>query len=66
MIFMSFFLILAGLLMLFKTELLWKLTEKWTSSDATEPSDLYLWNTRFGGIACFSIGVVGIFVQFLL
>lgn len=52
--------------MLFKTKLLWNLTEKWTSRDATEPSDLYLWNTRFGGIVCFSIGVVGIFVQILL
>ncbi len=66
MIFMSIFLILAGLLMLFKTKLLWNLTEKWTSRDATEPLDLYLWNTRFGGIVCFSIGVVGIFVQILL
>lgn len=65
MIFMSIFLIFAGLLMLFKTTLFWRITAKWASRDATEPSDLYLWNTRFGGIMCLIIGVIGILIYIL-
>jgi hypothetical protein len=66
MILMSVFLILTGLLMFFKTSLFWKITERWTSKDGTEPSDLYIWNTRFGGIICTIIGIAGLLVYLLL
>jgi hypothetical protein len=56
MIFVSIFLILLGLLMILKTSLFWKMTERWTSRDGTEPSDFYIWNTRFGGIICTIVG----------
>jgi uncharacterized membrane protein len=60
MIFLGIVLILCGLFMLFKTELFWKLTEQWTSNDATEPSDLYIFNTKFGGIICTLVGAISI------
>ncbi|WP_159881906.1 DUF6199 family natural product biosynthesis protein [Paenibacillus puerhi] len=55
------FLLLAGfgLLMLLRPQALWALTESWKSADATEPSDLYLWSTRFGGIICLLAGLGG-------
>ncbi|HUC92732.1 MAG TPA: DUF6199 family natural product biosynthesis protein [Paenibacillus sp.] len=48
--------------MMWKTTLFWSLTEQWTSKDATEPSDLYIMNTRIGGGICFLIGLAGIII----
>ncbi|PEL05840.1 DUF6199 family natural product biosynthesis protein [Bacillus sp. AFS017336] len=44
-----FLLLLAGLL-IFKPDVVWFITESWKSSVGSEPSDLYLSSTRFGGI----------------
>jgi uncharacterized membrane protein len=66
MIILSIILMLAGLLMIFRTPLLWKITESWTSKDGTEPSELYLWNTRFGGVICTLIGFAGLLVYFIM
>jgi len=66
MLFMGMFLVFAGLIMNFKTTLLWKITEQWTSKDGTEPSTLYLWNTRFGGIVCLLIGLTTLTASLLL
>lgn len=63
MIITSIFLIALGLFMIFKTALIWKITERWTSNDGTEPSNLYLWNTRFGGIMCTLVGLVNLTVH---
>ncbi|WP_331436818.1 DUF6199 family natural product biosynthesis protein [Gordoniibacillus kamchatkensis] len=43
-------LLILGLFMLFKPSIIWSITESWKSSDATEPSDLYVWSTRIGGL----------------
>ncbi|WP_372631802.1 DUF6199 family natural product biosynthesis protein [Cohnella sp.] len=53
------FLMLIGALMLIKPNILWMITERWKSNDATDPSDLYLISTRFGGALCFIIGLAG-------
>ncbi|WP_425453551.1 DUF6199 family natural product biosynthesis protein [Paenibacillus prosopidis] len=63
---MSVILIIGGLLMIFKTSVFWKITERWTSKDGTEPSDLYIWNTRFGGIMCTLVGCANLFIYFIL
>jgi len=52
--------------MLFKAPLFWRLTEQWTSRDGTEPSALYLWSTRFGGLACSLVGAANLFAEFAL
>jgi hypothetical protein len=66
MIFMSIFLILVGLLMIFKTSLTWEITGRWTTRDGTEPSDLYNWNTRFGGVMCTFVGLAGLLIYLIL
>jgi hypothetical protein len=65
MIFMSIFLILVGLLMILKTRLIWEITERWTSRDGTDPSSLYIWNTRFGGVMCTLVGLAGLLVYLI-
>lgn len=62
----SVFLILFGLLMLLKPPIIWSITESWKSNDATEPSDLYLWSTRFGGVMCTLAGLGGILAVWVL
>lgn len=66
MLFMGLFLMIAGLLMVFKTGLFWKITERWTSNDGTEPSGLYIWNSRFGGIICTLVGIACLLAYLLL
>jgi hypothetical protein len=66
MILMIIFLILVGLMMIFKTSLTWEITERWTSRDGSEPSDLYIWNTRFGGLMCTFVGLAGLLVYLII
>jgi uncharacterized membrane protein len=65
MIILGVLLVLFGLLMLFKPTLIWLITESWKSDDATEPSDLYIWSTRFGGVMCTLAGIAAVLVWFL-
>ncbi|PZE20952.1 DUF6199 family natural product biosynthesis protein [Paenibacillus xerothermodurans] len=63
---LSILLIVGGSFMLFKTSWFWSLTAKWTSEDGTEPSHLFIWNTRLGGSICLLLGLVGLFVTLLM
>lgn len=58
LMFLFIFLFIAGILIILKPNILWILTESW-KSNGTEPSELYLWSTRLGGIICFVIGLAG-------
>ncbi|CCQ97850.1 conserved hypothetical protein [[Clostridium] ultunense Esp] len=58
------FLTMVGMLLLFKPVWFWEITERWKSRDASEPSDLYFWNTRIGGLICTIIGIAGLIVYF--
>jgi hypothetical protein len=59
------FLIVVGLLLLLRPDLVWQVTEQWKSSDATEPSSLYMISTRFGGIMCLLVGLASLLVALL-
>ncbi len=65
MIFAAIFLIGVGLLMIFKPAIFWNITEKWKSADATEPSLLYIWSIRFGGILCSLGGIASAIISVL-
>ena len=39
-----------GIFLFLKPDVYWKLTEKWKSYRADEPSELYLKSTKFGGV----------------
>ncbi|WP_343224615.1 DUF6199 family natural product biosynthesis protein [Paenibacillus sp. ACRSA] len=41
------------------------MTEKWKSSDATEPSSLYTFSTRIGGVVCLVIAAYATYVLFV-
>jgi hypothetical protein len=58
--FISVLLVVLGLMMLFKPSIIWTITESWKSIDATEPSDLYVKSTRFGGIIVTLAGLGGV------
>ncbi len=62
MIFLSIFLLAAGILMLWKPTFIWSIAERWKSQGAAEPSSLYLWSIRFGDILCVLIGLAAALV----
>jgi len=50
--------IIVGALLLIFPATYWLVAESWKSSDATEPSDIYLFFTRVGGIIAMVLGAV--------
>ena len=65
MLFLGIFLLLFGLLMLVSPNTFYLITEGWKSDYATEPSSLYVWSTRFGGIMFTLVGGGGIVASFI-
>ena len=51
-------LVVLGVFLFVRPDLVWKLTEQWKSYRADEPSDLYVKSTKFGGVAFALLGVV--------
>jgi hypothetical protein len=64
--FISVLLVLLGLMMLIKPSIIWSITESWKSADTTEPSDLYVWSTRFGGVMVTLAGLGGVLAFWFL
>ena len=58
-IFFFFFLVIVGAVMVLKPRLFFDITESWKNSVNGDPSALYLFNTRLGGIFCLLIGIGG-------
>ncbi len=58
-------LILFGLFMIFKPSIFWTITESWKSSHPSDPSGLYIWSTRFGGVMFTLVGVSTVVISFL-
>ena len=55
-----------GAVMLVKPRLMYELTETWQhDGGAGEPSKLYLWSTRFGGVMFILAGICGLILPFL-
>ncbi len=65
MILAAIFLIVFGLLMIFKPQWVWTILESWKSSGAEGPSDFYVRAMRFGGILCTLAGVAASAAYFL-
>ncbi|MEZ4728671.1 MAG: hypothetical protein R3E79_16175 [Caldilineaceae bacterium] len=65
-ILLAILLVLVGLLMILRPAIIWSITESWKSADATEPSDVYSWATRFGGILCTLAGLGAIVAYTIL
>lgn len=55
-----------GLIMTLSPSMFYNITQAWKNGSESEPSELFVSSTRFGGI-CFSIvGMASIVLQFLL
>lgn len=65
MVILFVLLVAFGLLMVLKPGIVWQLTESWKSDDAAEPSELYLFATRLGGILCTLAGIGGVIAKFV-
>lgn len=63
---LSFLLIGVGALMIFSPQTWFDFTESWKSYSASEPSDRYIFSTRFGGIMCALAGIAYIVVNLFL
>jgi len=63
---LSLLLLPMGLVMFFRPQWIWAMSEEWKSNDATEPSDLYLLSTRLGGVLSTLAGLGGIIASFFL
>ena len=57
--------LLIGAVLIVKPKFLFDLTESWKNNAAGEPSELYLWSTRFGGVIIFAIGIASMVVFFM-
>ncbi len=51
-------LLLIGIFLFRKPDLFWRLTERWKSYQADEPSDLYRISTKFGGVCLMFAGAI--------
>ncbi len=65
MIFAAIFLVAFGLLMVFKPQLIWSISESWKSSGASGPSSFYINSIRFGGILCTLAGIAAFIVYWM-
>ncbi len=54
-----------GIVMVSRPNLFWMITESWKFNQQTEPSSLYLFSTRFGGIIFMIIGTIGMSLAFI-
>ena len=54
-----------GITMLVNPRFFFELTESWKYDGGAEPSNLFLFSTRFGGVMCTLAGICGIIVQFI-
>lgn len=57
---------MVGITMFVKPKIIFTITESWKNSQNSEPSDLYIFSIRFGGIIVLLIGISSIIVQFIL
>ena len=62
--FVGLALLAMGLVMLFRPQLFYELTESWKHSGG-EPSNQWIFSTRFGGVMCTLAGIAGLILPFL-
>ncbi|GAA0343789.1 hypothetical protein GCM10008967_37800 [Bacillus carboniphilus] len=62
---LGIFLIVFGLIMILNPSIIWVISESWKSSTYSEPSNLYIFSTRFGGIMMTLAGIGSMVVYFL-
>ena len=64
-VFFAIVLLVMGFVMIRFPDFVYELTEGWKSNRPGEPSGLYRFSTRFGGVMCMLAGICGLCVPFL-
>jgi hypothetical protein len=59
---LSIIIAIIGITMILKPGLIYDITESWKTYTDSEPSELYLFNTRLGGVVFLLIGIAGIII----
>ena len=59
---LSIIIAIIGITMILKPGLIYDITESWKTYPDSEPSELYLFNTRLGGVVFLLIGIAGIII----
>ena len=54
-----------GAALVWKPEAFYELTESWKHDGGSEPSNLYILSTRFGGVMCALVGIGGMIFTFI-
>jgi hypothetical protein len=54
-----------GFLMIFAPKAYFDITQGWKNNSDTDPSSMFILNTRFGGIVFVIAGIVAVIVQFI-
>lgn len=57
--------LIIGAVMLFSPETFYEITQSWKNESASEPSDLFMLGTRFGGAAFLIVGILAFIVHFI-
>lgn len=55
---MGLLLIVVGIVMIVSPQLVYELTQSWKNNGNAEPSSMYIWNTRLGGVIFTIVGTV--------
>ena len=61
----SIVMLVIGICMLLRPDVIYQLTESWKSNAADEPSRLYIISTRFGGVMFLLVGLLGTVTFFI-
>ena len=54
-----------GAALIWKPQVFYELTESWKHDGGSEPSNLYILSTRFGGVMCALVGIGGMVCVFI-
>lgn len=57
--------IVFGLFMIVAPKLFYKITQGWKNDSETEPSNLFVISTRFGGVIFIVVGIAAIVIRFV-
>lgn len=64
-VFGSLALMAMGVTMLIQPQFFYELTESWKHSGSSEPSELWVFSTRFGGVIFTLVGIAGLVLPFM-
>ncbi|MDF2944864.1 MAG: hypothetical protein K0S01_3722 [Herbinix sp.] len=66
LLFQAIILLLIGLTMIINPKVIYKITDKWKSYFVTDPTGLYYFSVRIGGVIFIILGMVSLLYYYLV